>query len=136
MTNYGAANVARMTASCLSQLRAMTRGPAEKISFMIDGLHHKLATIGAPSRLLQQPSFPEKKTRAPIHFPCLFVDSPAKLVTTYILLSRQLYSSPICYFFLHNRGMFLYVVYSLTASFLGVKLATFRHQVSPPKIKH
>ena len=85
-------------------------GHSGGLNAMIDGLHHKLATIGAPSRLLQQPSFPEKKTRAPIHFPCLFVDSPAKLVTTYILLSRQLYSSPICYFFLHNRGMFLYVV--------------------------
>ena len=84
-------------------------GHSGGLNAMIDGLHHKLATIGAPSRLLQQPSFPEKKTRAPIHFPCLFVDSPAKLVTTYILLSRQLYSSPICYFFLHNRGMY-YVV--------------------------
>ena len=58
-------------------------GHSGGLNAMIDGLHHKLATIGAPSRLLQQPSFPEKKTRAPIHFPCLFVDSPAKLVTTY-----------------------------------------------------
>ena len=95
------------------------------LNAMIDGLHHKLATIGAPSRLLQQPSFPEKKTRAPIHFPCLFVDSPAKLVTTYILLSRQLYSSPICYFFLTQQGYVLYVVQPLTASILVSQILQF-----------
>ena len=69
---------------------------------MIDGLHHKLATIGTPSRLLASTlqTYKErqekKRTRAPIHFPGLFVDSPAKLVTT-TMVSRSGFW--YCYFF-------------------------------------
>ena len=70
---------------------------------MIDGLHHKLATIGTPSRLLastlqtyKERQGKKKRTRAPIHFPGLFVDSPAKLVTT-TMVSRSGFW--YCYFF-------------------------------------
>ena len=36
---------------------------------------------------LQRKARKKKRTRAPIHFPGLFVDSPAKLVTTIVLVT-------------------------------------------------
>ena len=61
-------------------------GHSGGLNAMIDGLHHKLATIGAPSRLLQQPSFPEKKPEHPsIFLACLQIRQPNLLLHTTIV---------------------------------------------------
>ena len=78
------------------------KGEAEKISFMIDGLHHKLATIGAPSRLS---SAEKKKSRAPIHFPyrraalCTFASQPC--YRSSILGTKKIYKQS--FRLLHRR---------------------------------
>ena len=57
------------------------------LNAMIDGLHHKLATIGAPSRLLQQPSFPEKKNQSthPFSLPvCRFASQTCYYIHTIV----------------------------------------------------
>ena len=100
-------------------------GHSGGLNAMIDGLHHKLATIGAPSRLLQQPSFPEKKPEHPsIFLACLQIRQPNLLLHTYYCPASYTVVQ-FAIFFLHNRGMFLYVVYSLTASFLVSQILEF-----------
>ena len=62
-------------------------GHSGGLNAMIDGLHHKLATIGAPSRLLQQPSFPEKKNQSthPFSLPvCRFASQTCYYIHTIV----------------------------------------------------
>ena len=102
LTNYGAANVARMTASCLSQLRARWQGgrPREE-NILYDRRLASQISHDRCSITIEQSV--EKKSRAPIHFPrptssaslCTFASQPCYRSTLFLGRTKKIYKQSL-----------------------------------------